>query len=202
MTKSKEGETKMRKMMKKRMAIALTCTFTTVAVDAASVADEIKAAKAEIEANLVVRGVRRGQCRYYSAWFIENCTVAEREAILERNIAAHRKWIRLDPSSAAAHADLGCVYATVGRWKEAKPELEAAIAAGKRLPAANFCMLLYYPTTGDQRFLPAARVFASRSCRMRTARLHTSTAGSSGAENISFVMRLATATHTQPERKP
>ena len=123
----------MKKMMKKRMAIALTCTFATVAVDAASVADEIKAAKAEIEANLVVRGVRRGQCRYYSAWFIENCTVAEREAILERNIAAHRKWIKLDPSSAAAHADLGCVYATVSRWKEAKPELEAAIAAGDKL---------------------------------------------------------------------
>ena len=100
---------------------------------AAGVADEIRSARAEIASNSVGRIPRRGICRYYNAWFVDNCTAEERDAILERNIAAHRRWIELAPGEPAAHADLGAVYAAVGRWKEAKAELEAAIAAGDKL---------------------------------------------------------------------
>ena len=32
-----------------------------------------------------------GVCRYYNAWYVDLCTEAEREAILQRNIAAHRR---------------------------------------------------------------------------------------------------------------
>ena len=97
-------------------------------------ADTVAAARAEIASNRVVRVPREGVCPYYNAWYVDNCTEAEREAILARNIAAHRRWMALSPKDAsAAHADLGEVYAIVGRWKEAKPELAAAIAAGDKL---------------------------------------------------------------------
>ena len=108
---------------------------------AANVAAQIKAARAEIASNRVVRVPREGVCPYYNAWYVDNCTEAEREAILERNIAAHRRWMALSPKDAsAAHADLGEVYAIVGRWKEAKPELAAAIAAGDKLDAKRRAM--------------------------------------------------------------
>ena len=97
---------------------------------AANVSAQIKAARAEISSNSVVRVPRGGVCRYYNAWYADNCTESERDAILERNIAAHRRWIALTPKApGAAQADLGDVYAIVGRWKEAKPELAAAIAS-------------------------------------------------------------------------
>ena len=101
---------------------------------AANVSAQIKAARAEISSNSVVRVPRGGVCRYYNAWYADNCTESERDAILERNIAAHRRWIALTPKApGAAQADLGDVYAIVGRWKEAKPELAAAIAAGDKI---------------------------------------------------------------------
>ena len=109
-------------------------------IGAASVASEIKAARAEILSNSVGRIPRRGICRYYNAWFVDNCTAAERDAILERNIAARRRWIELAPGEPAAHTDLGAVYATVGRWKEAKQELEAAVAAGGKLDLKRLAM--------------------------------------------------------------
>ena len=105
------------------------------AAGAANVADEVGAARAEIASNSVYRIPRNGS-RYYSAWYVDQCTAAEREAILRRNIDAHQRWMKLKPKDApAAHADLGDVYAVAGRWKEAKPELEAALAAGDWLDA-------------------------------------------------------------------
>ena len=98
---------------------------------AASNADEIKDLKAIIASNSVDRS---SYCRYYLAWYIDVCTEAEREAIAERNIAAHRRWIELEPQSAAPHADLGCVLLVVGRWDEAEKELTTALA-GKLDPA-------------------------------------------------------------------
>ena len=114
--------------------VAVSSAFAVRGALAASVADRIKAARAEIASNSVERILRYGISRYYNAWYVDGCTEAEREAILQRNIAAHRKWMALSPKdAAAARADLGGVYATVGRWKEAKPELAAAIAAGDTL---------------------------------------------------------------------
>jgi expansin (peptidoglycan-binding protein) len=104
-------------------------------VRSANVNDEVKAVRAEIASNSVYRIPRNGS-RYYSAWYVDQCTVAEREAILQRNVAAHRRWMKLKPTNApAAHADLGDAYVVAGRWKEARPELEAALAAGDGLDA-------------------------------------------------------------------
>ena len=100
----------------------------------ANAADPVRDVRAEIASNSVVRVPRGGVSRYYNAWYVDNCTEAERAAILERNIAAHRRWMALAPKDAcAAQADLGEVFAIVGRWKEAKPELAAAIAAGDKI---------------------------------------------------------------------
>ena len=94
-------------------------------------AETVKEVRAVIASNSVNRIPRHNISRYYNAWFVDNCTVAEREAILERNIAAHRRWMEIAPKDTyAAQADLGGVLATVGRWKEAKTELAAALAAG------------------------------------------------------------------------
>ena len=120
-----------------KQTVAAVSIFAAFAAGAANIADEIQAIRAEIASNGVERSTGRGKCRYYTAWFVENCTAEEREAILERNISAHRRWIELAPKDPAPRADLGCVFATVGRWKEAKPELEAAIAAGDKLDPAR-----------------------------------------------------------------
>jgi len=105
-----------------------------LALFASANAETVKEVRAVIASNSVERIPRHSICRYYDAWYVDNCTVAEREAILERNIAAHRRWMELAPKDAcAAQADLGGVFATVGRWKDAKPELAAAIAAGDKL---------------------------------------------------------------------
>ena len=102
----------------------------------ANAADPVRDVRAEIASNSVVRIPRGGVSRYYNAWYVDNCTEAEREAILARNIAAHRRWMALAPKDAcAAHADLGETFAIVGRWKEAKTELAAALAAGDKLDA-------------------------------------------------------------------
>ena len=98
----------------------------------ASAADEIKALQATIASNSVTR-TSKGN-RYYLAYYRELCTKEEREAILERNIAAHRRWIALagengaKPQQAAMpRAELGKVLAIGGRWKEAEKELTEAL---------------------------------------------------------------------------
>ena len=111
--------------------------FAVMAVNAGSVADEIKAARADIRSNCVSRIARQGCSRWYDAWYVDNCTKAEREAIMERNIAAHRRWMALEPGLAAPHSDLGVSFATVGRIDEAKKEFEIAIAAGDKMDAGR-----------------------------------------------------------------
>ncbi len=97
---------------------------------AANAADSVKAARALIASNSVDRTSR---CRYYKAWYVEQCTEAERAEILERNVEGHRRWLALEPGSPFARSDLGLAYASAGMWDKAKPELAAAIAAGNRL---------------------------------------------------------------------
>ena len=111
--------------MKIAKATAATLMLVAVAVNAGSVADEIKAVKDEIASNSVNRTVK---CALYKAWFVDQCTEAEREALIERNIAAHRRWIELEPKSAAPRTELGITFATLGRWKEAKAEFEKVVA--------------------------------------------------------------------------
>ena len=107
------------------------CVFAAAAFAAVAVnADTVKAARAEIASNSVNRTT---ECRYYRAWFAEGLSKDECEAIMDRNIAAHRRWMALEPTIPAPHSDLGVAYAALGRWKEAKSELEIAIAAGDRL---------------------------------------------------------------------
>ena len=105
------------------VALALLCAGRAVA-DAAG--DEIKALCGVIESNSVNRTTK---CRYYKAWYSELCTKEELKAILDRNVAAHRRWKELDPGSFAPYAGLGRTLAAVGRWKDAKPELEKALSA-------------------------------------------------------------------------
>ena len=93
-------------------------------------ADTVKAARADIASNSVNR---TAECRYYRAWFADGLPKEACDAIMDRNIAAHRRWMALEPTIPAPHSDLGLAYATLGRWKEAKSELEIAIAAGDRL---------------------------------------------------------------------
>ena len=95
-------------------------------------ADTVKAARAEIASNSVNRTT---ECRFYKAWFAEGLSKEACTAIMDRNIAAHRRWMALEPTIPAPHSDLGVAYAALGRWKEAKSELEIAIAAGDRLDA-------------------------------------------------------------------
>ena len=101
-------------------------------VAAVANADTVKAARAEIASNSVNRTT---ECRYYKAWFAEGLSKEECTAIMDRNIAAHRRWMAIEPTTPAPHSDLGVAYAALGRWKEAKSELEIAIAAGDKLDA-------------------------------------------------------------------
>ena len=79
-----------------------TCAFA-VAVFAAAVAnaDTVKAARAEIASNVVNR---TAECRYYRAWFADGLSKEACEAIMERNIAAHRRWMALEPTIPASSA--------------------------------------------------------------------------------------------------
>ena len=108
----------------------------------ANAAVSIPELRAEIASNSVDRSVR---CRYYTAWYRDLCTEAEREAILERNVAAHRKWIEIagKDDTARIRAELGRVLAIGGRWDEAEKELSAAIAgniSGLNLAAARWAL--------------------------------------------------------------
>ena len=104
-------------------AVALLCSGQ---AGANAATDEITALRGVIESNSVSRSTK---CRYYKAWYSELCTKDELNAILERNIAAHRRWKELAPESFAPYVGLGKTLAAVGRWKEAKPELEKALSA-------------------------------------------------------------------------
>ena len=126
----------------KATALILAVATAAAAAHAASVADEIKELKDTIASNRVTR-VADKDCRLYCAWYVDECTPEEREAILERNIAAHRRWIELEPGNPVPHAGLADVFATVGRWKEAKPELEAALAARDKLDARCLALALW-----------------------------------------------------------
>lgn len=113
--------------MKRIIAIAAVAALAFMAY-AGSVDDEVKALRAVISSNSVNRTVG---CRYYRAWFRELCTKAEREAILESNVAAHRRLIELLPGNVAVRADLGMVLALGGRYKEAESVLKEAVSAGE-----------------------------------------------------------------------
>ena len=123
--------------------------------DAASAADEIKRLKETIASNSVCRITEYGKGRYVYDWYYNLCTEAEREAILARNVAAHRRWIELEPSNPVPHADLGCAYAAAERYKDAKPELEKALSMGgnldeNRRAEVNWAMANCLWTAGDK----------------------------------------------------
>ena len=113
--------------MKMTKAILAIFVFAALAADAASVADEIKALRGTIASNSVNRLSK--ECRYYMAYYRELCTEAEREAILDRNVAAHRRWIELEGKGrdALPRAELGKVLAIGERWAEAERELTEAL---------------------------------------------------------------------------
>ena len=104
--------------------LSFACCASVFAADA--VGKELKAVRAEIDSNSVDR---THKCRYYKAWYNELCTKDELNAMLERNIAAHRRWMELDPNSFYPYVGLGRTLAAVGRWDEAKLELEKAVSA-------------------------------------------------------------------------
>ena len=112
------------------VALAAIAAAAALCADAAGVADEIRAIKAEIKSNSIDRTTK---CRYYRAWYADQCDKAELAAIRERNIAAHRRWIALKPNSPYPRASLGRVYAALGKWDEARKELEAAYAERRKL---------------------------------------------------------------------
>ena len=114
----------------KRIVFAAMAAAAALFANAASIADEMKAIKAEIKSNSINRTTR---CRYYKAWYAEQCDKSELAAIFKRNVAAHRRWIELKPDSMDAHASLGSVYAALEKWDEAKKELEKAYTASNRI---------------------------------------------------------------------
>ena len=103
---------------------------------AASKVDKAKiaAVKAEIASNSVNCTVKS---RYYTAWFVDLCTKEELDAILQRNIAAHKRWKELDPENCEPFLGLGRTYATIGRWDEAKKEFEQALSSKYRYVKAH-----------------------------------------------------------------
>jgi hypothetical protein len=74
----------------KLCAAAALVAFAALSVDAAGAADEIKALRGIIESNSVDRTTK---CRYYKAWYAEQCTKAELVAMLERNIAFKKEIV-------------------------------------------------------------------------------------------------------------
>ena len=99
-------------------------TFAAATLCAASAvmahADTVAAARGLIASNSISRNV---QCRYYKAWYIDGCDKATLDAIVQRNIEGHKRWMALAKKNPApARCDLGRTYAALGRWKEAKEE--------------------------------------------------------------------------------
>ena len=83
-----------------------------LSANADGVADEVAKVKAEIKSNSISRATN---CRYYRAWYADQCTKEELAAIRERNIAAHRRWIELRPELAVPRVSLGRVYAALNK---------------------------------------------------------------------------------------
>ena len=102
-----------------------------LAANATTVADQIREAQETIKSNSVDRTVR---CRYYVDWYRNLCSEAEREAILDRNVAAHRRLMELQPGKVAHCANLGIVLYIGGRYDEAEKTLSDAIAAAEAKP--------------------------------------------------------------------
>ena len=99
--------------------------FAALAIGTAN-ADSVAAARGLIASNSISRRV---YCRYCRAWYIDGCDKAELDAIVERNIEGHKRWMALAKKDVvAARCDLGLVYGALGRWKEAKDELSAVMA--------------------------------------------------------------------------
>lgn len=96
----------------------------------APAAEKLSDIQANIKSNSVDRSTR---CAYYKAWFVDQCPKTELDAILGRNVSAYRRWIELEPKNPTPQSELGCVYAAAGKWKEARPELERAIAFGDKM---------------------------------------------------------------------
>ena len=116
--------------MKRSMLIfALAAAYANCAV-AKTVGEEINDLKTVIASNSVDATTR---CRYYRAWYIDQCTKEEREAILDRNVAAHRRWMELAPKDVKPHADLGKVLTIGGRRDEAIKEFTIALAKANQL---------------------------------------------------------------------
>lgn len=124
----------------KRMipVFVVAATVLSADADAKTVADEVKELKEIIASNSVKRVTGPGDCRYVYDWFYKLCTKEEREAILTRNVSAHRRWIELEPKNPVPQADLGCVYAAAECYAEAKPELEKALAMDGKLDAKRY----------------------------------------------------------------
>ena len=112
------------------MSIAALCAMAYSAADAAN----IGAFRAEIESNSVDRTTR---CRYYRSWYAEQCTKAEHDAILERSLDAHGKWLAVEPNMQEPNASVGKTLAYVGRWKEARKHLEIAVVSADKLNLRN-----------------------------------------------------------------
>ena len=85
----------------KRMVMLVAVAATGLMTYAGGIDDEVAALRAVIASNSVDRTVG---CRYYRAWFRELCTKAEREAILDRNVAAHRRLMELQPDNVAVRS--------------------------------------------------------------------------------------------------
>ena len=141
--------------MKSLGGMAVVVAASCFRADATNAADELRAIKATIASNSVCRITEYGKGRYTFDWYMNLCTEAEREGILQRNIAAHRRWIELEPKNPVPHADLGCVYAAAERYRDAKPELEKALAMGgnldeKRRAEVNWAMANCLWLEGDK----------------------------------------------------
>ena len=76
-------------------------------------------------------------CRYYKSWYAEQCTKAEHDAILERSLDAHGKWLAVEPNMQEPNASVGKTLAYVGRWKEARKHLEIAVVSADKLNLRN-----------------------------------------------------------------
>ena len=121
--------------MKTRTMMAVLASCAVCGAEAKTAAEEIKGLKDVIASNTVTRVTGYGNSRYIHDWYYGLCTPEEREAIFDRNVSAHRRWIELEPSNPVPQAGLGCAFAAAERYAEAKPELEKALSMGGKLSA-------------------------------------------------------------------
>ena len=153
-------------------AAATLCIASALTVNA----DSIAAARGFIASNSISRDVT---CRYYKAWYIDGCDKSELDAIVQRNIEGHKRWIALSgKDKIAARSDLGKMYAALGRWKEAKEELLQVferLAAGTyldpiRVSEANWEMANILWLEGDKE--GAKKYLANAAALYRTGKVN------------------------------